>query len=75
MLLVVGLFLVNHIIVTLIRVYIRTEKFRYLGHVSNYDQISGFKAGFERRILKPLTFMYSLLLTLLEFIAVILIDL
>ncbi|HAW52534.1 MAG TPA: hypothetical protein DCX54_09450 [Flavobacteriales bacterium] len=75
MILVIGLFIINHLIVTLVRVYRRTEKFRYLGHLSDYNQVSGFRRGFERRVLKPTTFMYSLLLTLAEFIAVILIDL
>ena len=75
MLLVIGLFFTNHLIVTLVRVFVRSEKFRYLSHLSDYQQVSRFRTGFERRVFKPLTFMYSLLFTLLEYAAIVLIDL
>lgn len=75
MLLIIGLFIAIHLIVTLIRVYIRSEKFKYLGHLSDYNQVSNFWTGFERRVLKPLTFTYSLLVTLGVYLIYILIQL
>ena len=61
--LIVGLYLLNHWIVTLIRVNLITEKLKHF-YMSDDKKMGGFKIGFERRFLKPLTFSYSALLTL-----------
>lgn len=63
---IIGLYILNHLIVTLIRVYLRTLKLK------NYKEGSDKKKilikGFERRVLRLLTFFYSAILTLGEYL-------
>lgn len=63
-----GLFLINHIAVTLFRVYLRQEKIKncYVVH----PEMVGFMKGLERRIFKPTTFTCALILTSFEFLAI-----
>ena len=58
---------VNHLIVTLLRAYLRFKKY------SNYYKSVGRKKGayiraINKRILKPTTFFYALLLTLAQYL-------
>jgi len=66
---IIGLFLLNHVVVTLIRVYLRTEKIKYLSHLADFNGLRSFKMGIQRRILRPITFIYSSLLTFGEYMA------
>ena len=65
---IIGLYFLNHLIVTLIRIYTRSEKLKYLSHIDDFNKVGSFKIGFERRVLRPLTFTLALLLTLGEYI-------
>ena len=59
-----GFFLLNHISVTLLRVYFRQEKLKNYYIVD--PEMIGFSKGFERRIFKPTTFIYAVILTSFE---------
>ena len=61
------LYLLNHMLVTFIRAYLRTRnvKFAYSAYHVN---LGGFGKGIERRILRKTTFIYSLALTLVVYL-------
>ena len=58
------LLVVNHIIVTLIRAYFRTERLKMYYLVDPH--LLGIAIGVKRRILRPSTIFTTLVLTLIE---------
>ena len=66
---VFGLLVVNHISVTLLRAYMRSERLKKYYFVD--PQLLGFAKGLERRILRPSTFLFAAALTIIESVLVI----
>ena len=65
----IELFLINHMSVTLFRVYLRQEKLKNY-YVVNPEML-GFSKGLERRIFKPTTFVFATILTSIELLSII----
>ena len=70
LLVILTLFILNHISVTLIRVYLRQEKLKNY-YIVNPEML-GFVKGIERRALRPATFICTSFLTVMEFALIIL---
>ena len=66
---VIGLFLINHLFVTLLRVYFRQEKLKNIYLVD--PEMLGFSKGLERRIFRPTTFIYAGALTSFEILVIV----
>ncbi|MEQ9063456.1 MAG: hypothetical protein RIE58_04725 [Vicingaceae bacterium] len=60
------LYLFNHMMITLIRAFVRTQKLKYVPFQNNPD-FTSFQKGFERRILRASTFIYAFGLSLTEY--------
>ena len=61
------IYIINHIIISLIRGYLRFNKHRsYYYHSGRME--GALLRGIKKRVLRPLTFIYSAVLTLGEFL-------
>ena len=60
------LYLFNHMMITMIRAFLRTKKLKYV-NFHNDREFGSFQRGFERRILRITTFLYAIALTLTEY--------
>ena len=67
--LAIALLIVNHIVVTYVRAYMRNERLKKY-YLVDY-QLIGISKGIQRRILRPSTFLFAIALTLLESVLVI----
>lgn len=65
--LIIGLYTVNHILVTIIRVYLRGRKVRFYNTIRNQEKLKSLKRSIKRRIIKPITFLLSGILTAVEY--------
>jgi len=65
----VVIYLLNHLLVTLILAYLRTKRHRNY-YRSRQKRRGSFRRGVKRRILDPVTFFFSALLTLGELLII-----